>query len=103
MHIIQRISVKPVLPDAINRLDELAFNLYWSWLPGAFELFERLDPAIWSATNHNPVLLLAEANQARLNEAAHSEAFLAQYRAVMDAFDRYLNDAAGTWFQRHHP
>lgn len=103
MHIIQRISVKPVLPDALNRLDELAFNLYWSWLPGAFELFERLDPAIWSATNHNPVLLLAEANQARLNEAAHSEAFLAQYRAVMDAFDRYLNDAAGTWFQRHHP
>ena len=31
------------LPRRINRLGELAYNLWWSWNPDAQRLFSRID------------------------------------------------------------
>jgi glycogen phosphorylase len=42
----------------VDRLRELAFNLWWNWHPQVLELFRELDPAGWKATNHNPIALL---------------------------------------------
>jgi starch phosphorylase len=41
-----------------TRLHDLAFNLWWTWHPEVIELFRELDPALWRATNHNPLMLL---------------------------------------------
>ena len=37
----------PNLPEPIQRLGELASNLWWSWHPQAEVLFQGLDPALW--------------------------------------------------------
>ena len=35
------------IPDRIERLEELAYNLKWSWDYRARLLFKRLDPDVW--------------------------------------------------------
>ena len=37
----------PNLPEPIERLGELASNLWWSWHPEAEALFLGLDPVLW--------------------------------------------------------
>lgn len=103
MNIIQHISVKPSLPDVIGRLSELAYNLVWSWIPGATELFEQIDRKLWSASNHNPILLLLEASQNRLDEVANSSEFLNRYTEVLQEFDEYMSEDAQTWYRKNHP
>ena len=46
------------IPEKINRLPELVYNLWWSWTPEARELFRRLDYPRWRRTQHNPVQML---------------------------------------------
>ena len=58
MNIIGKISVFPKIPDAISRLQEMAYNLWWSWEPAAQALYARIDADLWRRTNHNPVKFL---------------------------------------------
>ncbi|MBE3096040.1 MAG: alpha-glucan family phosphorylase [Planctomycetes bacterium] len=54
--------------DAVSRLHELAFNLFWNWHPHVLELFRDLDPAGWRETNHNPIAVLKRFTPERLAE-----------------------------------
>jgi starch phosphorylase len=44
----------------LNDLRDLARDLWWTGQPSAHALWPALDPALWEAVNHNPVMLLAE-------------------------------------------
>ena len=48
----------PPLPERIQRLDELAANLWWSWQYSSRKVFRDLDYQLWRATAHNPVRML---------------------------------------------
>ena len=48
------------LPQPIQRLGDLAYNLWWTWIPSAERLFSRIDPSLWERLAHNPVLLLRQ-------------------------------------------
>lgn len=102
MELLGQFSVRPSLPDRIGRLEELAYNLWWSWHPEAQALFARLDANLWEETNHDPVKLLQRVSQERLSQAARDTDFLAHYDAVMAAFDAYMQ-ATDTWFGRTFP
>ena len=43
------------LPRRINRLGELAYNLWWTWNPDSQRLFSRIDKELWESTYHNPL------------------------------------------------
>ena len=70
----------PQIPQRIERLEELAYNLKWSWDYRARLLFKRLDPDLWKNTQHNPVKLLHTIEPVRFSQAveslAGSEVFL---------------------------
>lgn len=85
-------------PSPIERLPEIAYNLWWSWQPEAQELFERIDPAHWAA-HHNPVKLLRDRQRA-LRHLSRDSSFVASYRKVLAAYNRYMTDKA--WFSQHH-
>ncbi|WP_324715371.1 alpha-glucan family phosphorylase [Carboxydochorda subterranea] len=102
MRPIRTFSVAPSLPAPIERLQELAYNLFWSWDQDARQLFVRLDRRLWEISGHNPVRMLTLLPRRRLEEAAEDEAFMAQYQQVCAAFDAYLGEA-GHWFARAHP
>lgn len=96
------IRVIPELPDEIKRLNELAYNLYFSWTPEARQLFRVIDPKLWTTVNHNPVKFLREADQTSLEKLAKDPVYLSNFKKVMDEFDRYMNPET-TWFELHHP
>jgi starch phosphorylase len=98
---VATISVVPNLPKPIHRLQELAYNLRWSWDRDSIELFQRLDRELWTSTYHNPVRMLGGINQERMEAAAKDAAFLAHYHRVCSDFDRYMK-AENTWFKRHY-
>lgn len=90
------------LPRRINRLGELAYNLWWTWQPNAQRLFSRIDNDLWERLAHNPILLLRKLERSALNEVAQDSQYLALYDSVFASFDNYLANK-DTWSERTHP
>jgi glycogen phosphorylase len=90
------------LPRRINRLGELAYNLWWTWNPDAQRLFSRIDKELWESTYHNPVLFLRQVERPRLNSATNNRYYLEFYDRILRAFDRYMK-SDDTWFTTMHP
>ncbi len=86
----------PRLPEALERLDALANDLFYSWDHGVRSLFARIDLRLWTKVEHNPKLFLRRVAQARLDQASEDRAFLAEYRRVLSAYDAYLESEPGT-------
>ncbi len=84
------------LPRRINRLGELAYNLWWTWNPSAQRLFYRIDYALWERLNHNPLLFLRSVGRTEVNAAAQNPFYLEIYDRVFASFDAYMN-AKETW------
>ena len=88
------------IPDSLQRLEDVAYNLFWTWSPKAQRLFSQLDPELWEATEHNPVRLLEESEN--LEAAAGDEDFLRLYEEVLKELDAYL-DGWETWMDYVYP
>jgi len=93
--------VVPSLPEPLEPLRQLAYNLWWTWNHGARELFRRLDVDLWEQVYHNAVAMLWQIPQERLEEAARDDAYMAQLHRVLDAFYVYMNGR--TWFDENFP
>jgi len=76
----------PPLPPRIAGLAELAFNLWWSWDPGARELLRLLDLSTYRESVHNPVRMLRLVSPEVLDRAAQDPTFLRCYDRVMARF-----------------
>ena len=63
------------LPDRISRLEELAYDLWWSWAPEGRRLFRTLDYPVWRLTAHNPVRMLKMLPPETLQRVATDPAF----------------------------
>jgi len=87
------LRVSPRLPAAIERLGDLASNLWFSWSPAARSVLARLDPDLWLRTENNPQLYLRCIDQGILDRAAQDEAYIRDYRRVLAEFDAYLESA----------
>ena len=83
-------QVHPHLPPLLDNLNRLAGNLWFTWNPEAVELFQRVDPVLWSDVAHNPRALLNRISQERLDALARDNGFVAQLERVADLMDSYL-------------
>ena len=82
MRAIGRFTVRPVLPEALTALGELAQNLRWSWHPETQGVFGEVDPELWESTGRDPVKLLGAVSRRRFDELAADEGFLGRLGAV---------------------
>jgi starch phosphorylase len=87
----------PHLPERIEGLGELAYNLWWSWNPAARMLFKTLDRQAWKESIHNPVKMLHDVPQEILNATAENSHYLIHYDEVMTAFREYISSTT-CWF-----
>ncbi|MFJ8669342.1 alpha-glucan family phosphorylase [Streptomyces sp. NPDC093600] len=102
MKAIRRFTVRPVLPDTLRPLTDLARNLRWSWHEPTRELFNSVAsaPAADRRTDDgDPVRLLGSVSAARLAALAADQDFLARLRAAAEDLDHYLH--APRWYQEH--
>jgi len=90
------------LPERINRLGELAYNLWWVWNPIGLRIYLQLDRRLWEKVNHNPIAFLHQIDQEKLTAAVKDKYFLEEYDHVMAEFDAYMSNKK-TWFAQQYP
>ena len=96
MKAIRRFTVRPVLPEALHPLSDLARNLRWSWHAETRDLFQSVDPEHWAASECDPVRLLGSVPPGRLAELAEDRRFLRRLAAAADDLKDYVGATAGT-------
>lgn len=97
---LSTVIVKPDLPKAIQDLEWLSYNLRWCWDPDTIEVFRRIDRERWEQVYHNPVRLLGEVTQTRLEQLAEDPGFLAHLKRAVTSLKAFLESE--TWFSRAH-
>ncbi|MEU3050592.1 alpha-glucan family phosphorylase [Streptomyces sp. NPDC006984] len=97
MKAIRRFTVRPVLPEPLQPLSDLARNLRWSWHTETQELFRCVDPEGWRAAAGDPVRLLGTVSADRMAELARDRRFLRRLAAAADDLDDYLHGRR--WYQ----
>ncbi|MEY2632036.1 MAG: hypothetical protein RIR00_690 [Pseudomonadota bacterium] len=86
---VYKLEVNPQIPPRLERLEELANNLWYGWDRATRTLFSRLHPALWRAVGHNPKAFLRRVDQKRLENAAEDPVFLGSLSRALSAYDTY--------------
>ena len=102
MYIFNKVTVVPQLPDSINRLNEIANNLWWAWNTEFLKLFQMMDYDLWEQTK-NPVKFLKMLSQEKIEKISQDSIFLQAYNKVVRNFDGYMANTNDTWFSKNHP
>lgn len=97
---VATVRVVPDLPKPLHRLQDLAYNLRWSWDQDSIALFRRLDPDLWEATYHNPIQLLGRVSQDRLRQVSADPAYMSTLQKAAADFDAYMA-SKDTWYRSH--
>ena len=85
-------NIHATLPAELSKLQELAYNVWWSWNGDAKDLFRYIDTEAWAKANSNPVVLLNILSYDKMVELSKDTEFMrklnniyADFRAYMDA------------------
>ncbi|GAA1436687.1 glycosyltransferase family 1 protein [Microlunatus lacustris] len=97
MRAIRRFTVRPVLPEVLKPLGDLARNLRWSWHADTEDLFRSVDPELWASTGGDPIRLLADVPVERLQTLSGDKKFLKNLRGVQADLADYLS--GDLWYQ----
>ncbi len=94
---IRTFTVLPHLPERLQGLHKLAYNVWWCWNQDAVYLFRRIDDVCFETGDQSPVKLLSAIKQERLDELLNDDGFLAHMDRVVEGLDHYMS--CPTWFQ----
>ncbi|HYZ97379.1 MAG TPA: alpha-glucan family phosphorylase, partial [Acidimicrobiales bacterium] len=97
MKALRSFTVRPSLPPELSALEDLAFNVRWSWDDQTRDLFRWVDTHLWDASVHDPVRMLGLVDRERLDALAHDAGFKRFLGEVRDELQRYLDGER--WFQ----
>ena len=97
---LRQLTVVPTLPPNLEPLRELALNLWWTWDREALDLFQYLDAELWQKTYHNPVAMLGQISQKKLDTISKDNTFLARLDVIYQKFKEYHK--ARSWFETDH-
>ena len=76
----------------VDKLRELARNLWWTWQPNVIALFRELDPALWRKVDHNPVEFLKRLSAEQLERRAAEMALDSRIDYAFRRLAEYLKD-----------
>jgi starch phosphorylase len=101
MYLIGKINVISALPEEFKRLNDIAYNLWWSWNPEAIDLYREIDLDLWERVGKNPVRFLQEVSQKKLQSKLNDSEFMKRLNTVIATFDSYMSEK-NTWFSENH-
>ncbi|MFQ5431990.1 MAG: alpha-glucan family phosphorylase [Nitrospinota bacterium] len=88
--------VEPSLPGSLQTVQDIAYNLWWTWNPDAVNLLRRIDGDLWEKHYHNPVKVLGSLSQERIKELEDDDGFLTHTERVKAELDEYMKEES--WF-----
>ncbi len=82
----------------IEKLRELARNMWWTWQPNVLGLFRELDPTLWREVDHNPVEFLKRLSPEQLVKRSSEMALDSRIDYAFRRLAEYLknNDSWGS-------
>ena len=87
----KEVTVKSRIPEELEKLSEIARNIWWAWNFEATELFRDLDPELWKECGQNPVLLLERMSYEKLEALAKDMVILRRMNEVYTKFRDYMD------------
>jgi len=87
----KEVTVKSRIPEELEKLSEIARNIWWAWNFEATELFRDLDPDLWKECGQNPVLLLERMSYEKLEALAKDKVILRRMNEVYTKFRDYMD------------
>jgi starch phosphorylase len=80
-------SLAAKLPDELEPLARLAYDLRWAWTPGGVDIFREIGADRFEFFGENPVELLEHLPEERLLAALAMPGLLDRVRAMVDGFE----------------
>ena len=85
------VSAKSSIPAELEKLNELAHNMWWAWNHDARSLFTSLDSKLYAECGQNPVLLLERLSHEKMEELAQDKAIVKKMNDVYAQFRQYMD------------
>lgn len=85
------ITVTSYVPEKLQKLLEIAHNLWWVWNFEATDLFASIDSNLWNECEGNPIILLERMSYEKLEALESDPDFMQQLDNVYAAFQEYIN------------
>ena len=89
--VFKECNIHATLPAELSKLQEIAYNLWWSWNGDAKDLFRYIDLDAWHRAGSNPVVLLNTISYDRMVELTKDEKFMKQLNETYDEFHAYMD------------
>ena len=90
------------LPEPLEKLGELAYNLWFAWNPDVRDLFREINENVWRTGGRNPVEILLQTDPARLEQLAADSVFVEKVRNSWNRFQIYM-ERKDTTFNKNYP
>lgn len=88
----RELSVHAKLPEKLNKLEEIAYNMWWAWNSEAKEIFRTIDREAWKKAQSNPIVLLNILSYDKLVELSEDKEFMKKVDAVYADFRDYMDE-----------
>ena len=95
----KEVTVRAKLPAKLNKLQEIAYNLWWVWSSDAKNIFRYIDNEAWHRAQSNPVMLLNIISYDKMLELSEDAKFMAQLDKTYAEFRAYMDEKPDTKHQ----
>ena len=95
-------ALREKLTPRLARLEELAYDFWWSWHRASRDLFKQFDRQLWTTTRHNPVRMLIEAPPDHIRQLFTDPIFLRDFDAVMMELNKDTKNG-NLWYTQTYP
>ena len=92
----REVNVKSHVPAELEKLSEMARNIWWSWNYEARDLWRSLDRELFEKCGENPVLLLEKLPYECKEAATKNKEFMKKVKNVYKLFTDYMKVPADT-------
>jgi len=90
------------LPTSIEKLGDLATNLWFSWNPDVRDLYREIDIDTWRNSGKNPVKFLKMVDSVKIDSYSKDEKFLEKLSLTWKKINKYI-DNNKTPFKTNYP
>ena len=77
--------------DEMQKLNEMAHNLWWSWNIDAIDLFQSLDPEAWQKHEQNPLAVMENFTKYQIDSLENNSEFVSRLNIVYQRFKDYMS------------
>ena len=84
-------NIHATLPAELSKLQEIAYNVWWSWNGDAKDLFRYIDLDAWHRAGSNPVVLLNTISYDKMVELTKDEKFMKKLNDTYAEFRKYMD------------